>query len=49
MATAPKPHKTAPITDASSGIDKALAHHVAQDGYQLVLSTRDVAKNFQKG
>jgi hypothetical protein len=26
----------------------AQANHVAQDGYQLVLATRSVTKNFQK-
>jgi short-subunit dehydrogenase len=43
----PKPlttHKTVLITGASSGIGKALAHHFAQDGYQLVLAARGVSR-----
>jgi hypothetical protein len=36
--------KTVLITGASSGIGKALAHQFAQDGYQLVLAARSVAK-----
>jgi short-subunit dehydrogenase len=48
LATAPTPHKTALITGAFSGAVMALANHVAQDGYQLVLATRSITKNFQK-
>lgn len=36
--------KTVLITGASSGIGQALAHHFAQDGYQLVLAARGVAR-----
>ena len=44
MTSPPASHKTALITGASSGIGKALAHHFAKDGYQLVLAARGVAK-----
>lgn len=44
MNTATKLHKTVLITGASSGIGKALANQFAQDGYQLVLAARSVAK-----
>ncbi len=44
MNTAPTLHKTVLITGASSGIGKALAHQFAQDGYQLVLAARSMAK-----
>jgi short-subunit dehydrogenase len=44
LNTATKLHKTVLITGASSGIGKALANQFAQDGYQLVLAARSVAK-----
>ena len=44
MITAQPLHKTVLITGASSGIGKSLAHQFAQDGYQLVLAARSVAK-----
>lgn len=44
MATSRKRHEAVLITGASSGIGKALTHHFAQDGYQLVLAARGVAR-----
>ena len=44
MSNPLKTQKTALITGASSGIGKALAYHFAQDGYQLVLAARGVAR-----